>query len=71
MCILLTVFIYFTNIDFQCSKVGSMFSKKSQNFRYVSSGVYPMTECGKSGIKIVYNHNNDDYVITGVEKCNL
>ncbi len=27
-----------------------------------------MTKCGQSGIKIVYNHNTEDYVITGVEK---
>ena len=27
-----------------------------------------MPKCGQSGIKIVYNHNNEDYVITGAEK---
>ena len=27
-----------------------------------------MTKCVQSGNKIVYNHNNDDYGITGVEK---
>ena len=30
-----------------------------------------MTKCGQSGIKIVYNHTNYDYVTAGVEKCNL
>ena len=37
----------------------------------VSSWIYPMTKCDQSGIKIVYNHNNDDYVITGVEIMSL
>ena len=27
-----------------------------------------MTKCGQSDINIVYNHNNEDYVITGAEK---
>ena len=30
-----------------------------------------MTKCGQSGNKNVYNHNNEDYVITEVEKINL
>ena len=30
-----------------------------------------MTKCGQSGIKIVYNYNIDDYIITGVKNCNL
>ena len=29
-----------------------------------------MTKCGQSGIKIVYNHNNEDYIITGIQKIN-
>ena len=27
-----------------------------------------MTKWGQTGIKIVYNYNNEDYVIAGVEK---
>ena len=56
--------IYFFNIDFQRSKGGSTFSEKKLNFRYVSSAVYLLTKCGKSGIKAVYNYKNDNFVIT-------
>ena len=59
-----TVFIYFFNIAFQRSKGGSTFSGKNLNFRYVSSGVYSMTKCGKSRNKAVYNYKNDHFVIT-------
>ena len=58
------MFIYFFNIDFQRSKGGSTFSEKNLNFRYVSSDVYPMTKCGKSGNKAVDNYKNDNFVTT-------
>ena len=64
MYILLAVFIYFVNIDFQRFRVGLRFLKKNLNFRYVSSGVYSMTKCGKSGNKVVYNYKNDNFVST-------
>ena len=51
-------------IDFQRSKGGSKFNEKNLNFRYVPSGVYSMTKCGKSGNKAVYNYKNDNFVIT-------
>ena len=54
----------FAKIFFQRSKAGSIFSEENQNFRYISSRVYLMIKCGKSGIKAVYNHKNDDFVIT-------
>ena len=41
-----------------------MFSEKYHYFIYVSSGMYSMTICDKSGIKAVYNYKNEDYVIT-------
>ena len=41
-----------------------MFSEKYHYFMYVSSGMYTMTICDKSGIKAVYNYKNKDYVIT-------
>ena len=63
--------IFFWNIDFQCPKGGFTFNEKDLNLTSVSPWIYPMTKCGQSGIKIVYNHNNDDYVITGAEKMNL
>ena len=62
-CILLTVFIYFFNIDFQRSKGGYTISEKKYKFKYVSSGVYSMTKCGKSGNKAVYNYKNNNFVI--------
>ena len=38
-------------------------------FSALRVGLHLMTKCGLSGIINVYNHNNDDdYVITGVEK---
>ena len=58
------MFIYFFNIDLQRSKGGSTVSEKNLNFRYVSSGIYSMTICGKSGNKAVYNYKNDNFVIT-------
>ena len=57
--------IFFTvNYDFQRSKGALMFSEKYHYFIYVSSGMYAMTICDKSGIKAVYNYKNEDYVIT-------
>ena len=52
------------NYDFQRSKGGFMFSEKCHYVIYVSSGMYSMTICDKSGIKAVYNYKNKDYVIT-------
>ena len=69
--ILRTVFKFFWNIDFQCPKGGFTFNGKTLNLISVSSWIYPMTKCGQSAIKIVYNHNNDDYGITEVEKMSL
>ena len=40
-----------------------MFSEKYHYFIYVSSRMYLMTICGKSGIKAVYNYKNQDSVI--------
>ena len=57
------MFIFF-NVDFSRSKGGCTFSEKKLNFRYVSSGVYLMTKCGKSGIKAVYNYTIHNFVIT-------
>ena len=44
---------FFLNIDFQRSKGGLTFSEKYHTFTYVSSEMYLMTKCGKSGIKTV------------------
>ena len=41
-----------------------MFSEKYHYFIYVSSGMYSITICDKSGIKAVYNYKNKDFVIT-------
>ena len=41
-----------------------MFSEKYHYIIYVSSGMYSMTICDKSGIKAVYNYTNKDSVIT-------
>ena len=41
-----------------------MFSEKYHYFISVSSGMYSMTICDKSGIKAVYSYKNEDYVIT-------
>ena len=41
-----------------------MFSEKYHYFIYVSSGMYSMTICDKSDIKVVYNYKNKDFVIT-------
>ena len=41
-----------------------MFSEKYHYFIYVSSGMYSMTICDKSGNKAVYNYKHEDYVIT-------
>ena len=59
-----TVFIYFFNVDFQRYRGGSTFSGKNLNFRYVSSGVYSMIKCGKSGNKAFHNYKNEHFVIT-------
>ena len=47
--------------------VGLHFNEKTLNLISVSLWIYTMTKCGQSGNKIVYNHNNEDYIITGVE----
>ena len=62
------MFKFFWNIYFQCPKGGFKFNEKILKLTFISPWTYPMTKCGQSGIKIVYNHNNDDYVITGVKK---
>ena len=41
-----------------------MFSEKYYYLIYVSSRMYLMTICDKSGIKAVYNYKNKDSVIT-------
>ena len=41
-----------------------MFSEKYYHFIYVSSGMYSITICDKSGNKAVYNYKNKDSVIT-------
>ena len=43
---------------------GLMFPENDHNFKYVSSDMYLMTKCGKSGIKIVYNYKNKKIIIT-------
>ena len=58
------VLFYLGNYDFQRSKGGFMFFEKYYYFIYVSSGMYSMTICEKSGIKTVHNYKNKDYVIT-------
>ena len=40
--------------------------KKNLYFTYVLSWIYSKNKCGQSGIKIVYNYNNEDLY---VEKC--
>ena len=59
-----TLFIYFLILTFSALRVGLRFSGENLNFRYVSSGVYSMIKCGKSGNKAVYNYKNDHFVIT-------
>ena len=59
---------FFEILTFIALMVGLLLMKKTLNFTSVSPSIYPMKKCGQSCIKIVYNHNNDDYVITGVEK---
>ena len=54
----------FFNIDIQRSKGGLTFSEKYHNFTYVSSEMYLMTKCDKSGIKVVYNYKNKKSIIT-------
>ena len=40
-------------------------------FIYVSSGMYSMTICDKSGIKAVYNYKKQKiYYYNGATKCN-
>ena len=55
---------FFCNIDFQRSKGGLTFSEKYHKFTHVSSEMYLMTKCGKSGIKVVYTYKNKNYIIT-------
>ena len=52
------------NYDFQRSKGGFMFSEKYHYFIYVSSGMYSMTICDKSGVIAAYNYKNKDSVIS-------
>ena len=59
-----TLYFFIGNYDFQQSKGGFMFSEKYNYFIYVSSGMYSMTICDKSGIKAVYNYKNKDSLIT-------
>ena len=48
-----------------------MFSEKYHYFIYVSSGMYSMTICDKSGIKVVYNYKNKNSATTrGRQKVN-
>ena len=51
------VYLFFKLI-LSAVRVGVRFSEKTLSFRYVSSGVYSMTKCGKSGNKAVYNYKN-------------
>ena len=37
---------------------------KNKTFTCVSSWMYSMTKCGKSGIKAVYNYTNEDFFVT-------
>ena len=55
---------FFFNIDFQRSKSGFSPYRKNLIFTYASSGIYSKGICGRSGIKIVFNYNNEDYVMT-------
>ena len=41
-----------------------MFSEKYHYFIYVSSEMYSMTICDKSGTKAVYKYKKEDSVIT-------
>ena len=50
-------------MTFSDLRVGSCFLKKYHYFIYVSSGMYSMTICDKSGIKAVYNYKNKYPVI--------
>ena len=52
------------NIGFQRSKGGFRVSEKDHNFTFVSSGMYLMTTCCKSGIIAVHNYKNKDYATT-------
>ena len=45
----------FEILTFIALRVGSRFLIKYHNFTYVSSEMYLLTKCGKSGIKAVYN----------------
>ena len=56
--------LFFLISTFSALRVGLRFLKTNLNFIYVSSGVYSMTKCGKSGIKAVYNYKNANFVIT-------
>ena len=59
---------FFFNIDFQRPKGGLTFSEKYHNFTYVSSEMYLMTKCDKSGNKNVYNYKKN-YYYNGSTKC--
>ena len=61
--ILLTV-LSFYNIDFQRCKSAFTLSENNLNFKYVSSWIYLKVKRCQSGITIVYNYNNDNYVMT-------
>ena len=62
------VYDFFFNIDFQRFKGGLTFSEKYHSFTYVSSEMYLMTKCGKSGINVVHNYKNKKSIITMVDK---
>ena len=66
--LLRTVLIYFSNIDFQRSKGGSIFSKKNRNFKCVSSWVYSMSKYDKSSIKGVLTMIMITLLLQGVDK---
>ena len=59
-----TVFIYFLLLTFSALRVGVRLLEKNLNFRYVSSALYLMTKCGKSGNKAVDNYKNNNFVFT-------
>ena len=51
-------------LTFSALRVGVRFLKKNLNFGYVSSGLYSMTKCGKSGNEAIYKYKIDNFVIT-------
>ena len=59
---------FFEILTFSALRVGLHLMKKLQTSHLFYPEYIQMTKCGQIGIKIVYNHTNDDYVVTGVEK---